>query len=84
MQINLVNNYNEIYNQLKLWDTTVLNEYIDHIEDRVNCLLDTPELAKKWLSIEIQFYISTLIDKLKDSDNLRKSQIVSIIAIIEA
>jgi len=76
-------NYQEIYNDLKEWNNKLLLEYIDDIKKRVFTIIVSPEQIKEWLSSKIRYYISTLLEKLKNPENLRKSQVVSIIAIID-
>lgn len=61
-----------------------IRELIMKFEDAISCVLNTPEKLNPTLAYNLQLIISSLIDVLKNkNNNLRKSQIASIMAIVD-
>ncbi len=77
----------EIYAWLKEWDETSLFNYLDVTEEVIAQTLNivnSPQNLKQLLPIELKYYISELIDILRNNfESLRKSQVASLIAIID-
>ncbi len=61
-----------------------IRELIMRFEDAISCVINTPEKLNPKLAYNLQLIISSLIDVLKNPNNhLRKSQIASIMSIID-
>ena len=81
----------EIYEKIRHLDLDQDIESIPEIqrlimkfEDAISCVINTPEKLNPTLAYNLQLIISNLIDVLKNkNNNLRKSQITSIMSIID-
>lgn len=77
----------EIYDHLKQGNNTSLFNHLEAIDitiNQVNQVIDSPEERQENLPVEIKYYVSELIDILKNNfESLRKSQVISIVAIID-
>ncbi len=84
-------NKTEIYEILKwlkesesILSDSKIKKLIEDFEDSISCLLTSPEKVNPDLAYDLQLIVSSLIDVLKNkSKNLRKSQIASIVSIID-
>lgn len=84
-------NTKDIYEQMKhlesdidIQDIHEIKRLIEKFEDAISCIINQPEKLNPTLAYNLQLIISQLIDVLKNKNNsLRKSQIASIVSIIE-
>lgn len=61
-----------------------IRRLMEGFEDAISCLIDSPEKRSPTLAYNLQLIVSSLMDVLKnDGNRLRKSQIASIMAIID-
>ena len=81
----------QIYERIRhlKWDQDIesipeIQRLMERFEDTISCVINEPEKLNPTLAYNLQLIISNLIDVLKNKDNnLRKSQIASIMSIID-